>query len=283
MALGSEDGIKTLVTLKGSGCLSVPPAELKILYDAGMPSDKTLFRYIVGAGDEFGAQYKDFIIEYFGVESPRTYNLIELPGRQVTPKWTIREGKSVAPYKPGIILEIGFKDGSKYCLLIWRIRLFFKTPKNSAPYVEQLWDSSKLSWGTTIQSIGNPGNSQTISSVKKLADIMPLLNLCLGYKRIRGYYEWEIEEMINTTIDKMARDEPNKSQPRPFQTKRFVKHWPRSLSRTGIYGYVSRDRFAVNGELDNRYIKRCAALAEQVSKASEVSNVSTQSVVSEVS
>jgi len=263
MALEYYDGIPTDFEVKGTGSIFVPPTELETLYFFGMPRDRQPRRYVVSPGDEFASRYRDFVIEFFGVEGGLFDGYYETlgPSRQVGPKWAVRLGRLTSWGTPGSVLHYAFDDGRDVVLYVWRQRIIPWVTAGTAPFIESVWEPQSAIWHAFIRNIIDPDKPETVTAVKKLADILPLLELSLGEKTISGYTSEQIEEMITTTIDTLAKAQLDKNRPRRFKVKQFVDAWPIAIGRTTIYNYVARDRLAANGEIETRYKKRCAELA----------------------
>jgi hypothetical protein len=227
-----------------------------------MPRDRQPRRHVVSPGDDFGAQYRAFVIEFFGIEGAPFDGYYETlgPGRQVGSQWTVRPAITTTWGTPGSVLQYAFSDGREVVLYVWRQRILPWVTRGTAPFVEDVWDPKSSIWHAFIRNITDADNPETVSTVKKLADVLPLLRLSLGEKTISGFTGEQIEEMITETIDRMAQAEPNKSRPRRFKVARFVTKWPIATSRTNIYNYVTRDRLAANGEMEKRYKARCAEM-----------------------
>lgn len=263
MALEYYDGIPTDFEVQGTGSIFIPPTELETLHFFGMPRDRQPRRYVVSPGDEFAPRYRDFVIEFFGVEGALFDGYCETlgPSRQIGLRWAVRPARPTTWGTPGSVLQYGFSDGRQVVLYVWRQRILPWVTAGTTPFIESVWEPQSLTWHAFIRNITDPDKPETVTAVKKLADILPLLELSLGEKTISGYTSEQIEEMITATIDALAKAQPDKNRPHRFKVKQFVDAWPIAISRTTIYNYVERDRLAVSGEIETRYKKRCAELA----------------------
>jgi hypothetical protein len=270
MFTDGEENVLTHCRIEGLTTLILPRADLPRLYSLGMTKKQKPQRYVVSAGEAFGTQYtqyNDLLIEFFGTEG--TWPQREVVTTRNVGQWAIYGSQPLSDQQPhdrfngGMTLRYPWSDGINV-MNVWRLRVFFKEHSYSKPYLEQLWIPQEAKWRVKMKNILTPHLSSVVSSVKRLADGLPLLVLSIGHKIISGYTEQEIEEMIDAAIEKMAQSEPNKSHPRPFRVARFVSNWRFSLSRTGIYNYVTdKNRFAKGGEFETRYLNRCKELADE--------------------
>lgn len=242
--------------------LRFPPSDLLTLNEIGMPRDQTPCRYAVFAGDEFGIPYKDFVIEFTGTIGTWPQGQ-PASIRQVTPRWTVYGNHPPKnPLNGGLILRYPLRDGGTRVINVWRLRVIFMDHSYTTPYLEQLWIAPEAKWLIVMRNILPPHEPRVLSSIKQLADALPLLVLSLGHKMISGYTEQKIEGMINDTIEKMVQAELDKSHPKKFTVTRFVKNWPIATSRSNIYNYINKERFARNGEIENKYMLRCREIAK---------------------
>lgn len=150
--------------------------ELPVLYSFGMPKDVDLaLRNMAGA--RFGAKYKDFTIELFGVVGETPPDI----ATQITASSQVKNWRSHIldlsqipkhEIRAGAYLGIPLDDGSIVNMQVWRTRVFMA---DSSMYAEELWHGRRRLWFRRIENIPFVADHElTARQVKKLAEALAL-------------------------------------------------------------------------------------------------------------